>query len=151
MRNFWIGMLALMLGFCVVSCKEKSEQPVKEGEATEQVAENLSLEDIVAKAKAEGANWTVDDWKNYMRQAFVAAAPLLQKLGDMMKEIGDDPQKAAASLGDLQKLQEEFEPYEKLFDELDSITEANEVGKKVMEDTTWVNQMKKELNIPEDI
>ena len=149
MRNFLIGMFALMLVFCVVSCKEKSEQAAKAGEATEQVAENLPLDEIVAKAKAEGANWTVDDWKNYMKQAMVAVAPTLKKLGDMMNQVGEDPAKAAAALGDLQKLQEEFEPFEKLMEELDSVCQASEAGKALIADTVWEKQVKEELGLPD--
>lgn len=151
MKNFWIGMLALMLGFCVVSCKENPNKDDKAKAESEQVEEKVDLADIVAKAKAESANWTADEWKENMKKAMIAVAPSLQKVSEMMKHIGDDPQKAAEALGKLQSLQEEFAPMEKLMDELDSICNASEIGKAVMEDTVWANQMKKELGIPDDI
>ena len=151
MKNFWIGMLALMLGFCVVSCKENPNKDDKAKAESEQVEEKVDLADIVAKAKAESANWTADEGKENMKKAMIAVAPSLQKVSEMMKNIGDDPQKAAEALGKLQSLQEEFAPMEKLMDELDSICNASEIGKAVMEDTVWANQMKKELGIPDDI
>ena len=126
MKNFWIGMLALMLGFCVVSCKENPNKDDKAKAESEQVEEKVDLADIVAKAKAESANWTADEWKENMKKAMIAVAPSLQKVSEMMKNIGDDPQKAAEAL-------------------------ASEIGKAVMEDTVWANQMKKELGIPDDI
>lgn len=139
-------MLALMMAFCLGSCREKSDQPAA-GDATEQVAETPSLEDIVAKAKAEGANWTIDDWKTNIKAAMTAIAPMFKKIGEMQQQMGDDPAKAAAALGDLTKLMEEMEPMEKLFDQLDSIAQASEIGKAVMADTVFQKQVAEELGI----
>lgn len=151
MKNFWIGMLALMLGFCVVSCRENPNKDDKAKAESEQVEENLTLADIVAKAKAESANWTADQWKDYMKKAMVIVAPSLKKVGEMMESIGDDPAKAAEAIDQLKALQEEFAPMEGLLDELDSICNASEIGKAVMEDTVWANQVKEELGIPDDL
>ena len=144
-------MLALMLGFCVVSCRENPNKDDKAKAESEQVEENLTLADIVAKAKAESANWTADQWKDYMKKAMVIVAPSLKKVGEMMKSIGDDPAKAAESIDQLKALQEEFAPMEGLLDELDSICNASEIGKAVMEDSVWANQVKEELGIPDDL
>ncbi len=144
-------MLALMLGFCVVSCRENPNKDDKAKAESEQVEENLTLADIVAKAKAESANWTADQWKDYMKKAMVIVAPSLKKVGEMMESIGDDPAKAAEAIDQLKALQEEFAPMEGLLDELDSICNASEIGKAVMEDSVWANQVKKELGIPDDL
>ena len=150
MKNFWIGMLALMLGFCVVSCRENPNKDDKAKAESEQVEENLTLADIVAKAKAESANWTADQWKENMKKAMVTAAPMLLKMNEMMKSIGDNPAKAAEAFDKRKALQEEFAPIDELMDELDSICNASEIGKAVMEDTVWVNQVRKELGFTED-
>lgn len=144
-------MLALMLGFCVVSCRENPNKDDKAKAESEQVEENLTLADIVAKAKAESSNWTADQWKDYMKKAMVIVAPSLKKVGEMMESIGDDPAKAAEAIDQLKALQEEFAPMEGLLDELDSICNASEIGKAVMEDSVWANQVKKELGIPDDL
>ena len=140
-----------MLGFCVVSCKENPNKDDKAKAESEQVEENLTLADIVAKAKAESANWTADQWKDYMKKAMVIVAPSLKKVGEMMESIGDDPAKAAEAIDQLKALQEEFAPMEGLLDELDSICNASEIGKAVMEDSVWANQVKEELGIPDDL
>ncbi len=144
-------MLALMLGFCVVSCKEKSEQAAKAGDAVEKVDENLSLEDIVAKAKAEGANWTADEWKANMKSALAILAPTLKEFAEMTEKVKADPSKAMELVAEMEKKQVEFEPIKKMIDELDSIAGASDIGKAVMEDTVWTNQVKKELGIPDEI
>ncbi len=151
MKNFWIGMLALMLGFCVVSCRENPNKDDKAKAESEQVEENLTLADIVAKAKAESANWTADQWKENMKKAMVTAAPMLLKMNEMMKSIGDNPAKAAEAFDKRKALQEEFAPIDELMDELDSICNASEIGKAVMEDSVWANQVKEELGIPDDL
>ena len=140
-----------MLGFCVVSCRENPNKDDKAKAESEQVEENLTLADIVAKAKAESANWTADQWKDYMKKAMVIVAPSLKKVGEMMESIGDDPAKAAEAIDQLKALQEEFAPMEGLLDELDSICNASEIGKAVMEDSVWANQVKEELGIPDDL
>lgn len=140
-----------MLGFCVVSCRENPNKDDKAKAESEQVEENLTLADIVAKAKAESSNWTADQWKDYMKKAMVIVAPSLKKVGEMMESIGDDPAKAAEAIDQLKALQEEFAPMEGLLDELDSICNASEIGKAVMEDSVWANQVKKELGIPDDL
>ena len=146
MKNLWIGMLALMMAFCLGSCREKSDQPAA-GDATEQVAETPSLEDIVAKAKAEGANWTIDDWKANFKAAMTALAPMFKTIGEMQEQVGDDPAKAAAALGDLAKLTEEMEPMENLLNQLDSIAQTSEIGKAVMADTVFQKQVAEELGV----
>lgn len=146
MKNLWIGMLALMMAFCLGSCREKSDQPAA-GDATEQVAETPSLEDIVAKAKAESANWTIDDWKTNFKAAMAAIAPMLKKIGEMQQQVGDDPAKAAAALGDLAKLMEEMEPMDKLIEQFDSIAQTSEIGKAVMADTVFQKQVAEELGV----
>lgn len=118
-----------------------------ENTVTEQVSEELTLEEIVAKAKAESAYWTIVDWKYYIKAAMASIAPIFKKIGEMQQQIGDDPEKAAAALGDLAKLMEEMEPMDKLYDELDSIAQTSEIGKAVMADTVWAKQVAEELGI----
>ena len=76
-----------------------------------------------------------------------AIAPMLKKVGEMQQQVGDDPAKAAAALGDLAKLMEEMEPMDKLFDQLDSIAQTSEIGKAVMADTVFQKQVAEELGI----
>ena len=151
MKRFLIGMLGLLLVFCVTSCK-KSEEPKQEEKVTEQKVDKATIEDIVAKAKADGAKWTEAEWKDNVKKAMVGIAPMYKKIGDLQKEMGndEDPAKAAQFLGEMTKLMEEFEPYEKLFDTLDSIANTSEVGKSVLNDSVWMKGVMKELNI-EDI
>ena len=64
-RQFLVFGLAFTIAMGMASCKQKSEAPAAAEQAeTEQVeTKQPSAEEIVAKAKAEGANWSVDEWK----------------------------------------------------------------------------------------
>ena len=148
MKKFWIGMLGLLLVFCVTSCK-KSEEPKQEEKVTEQKVDKATIEDILAKAKADGAKWTEAEWKDNVKKVITGIAPIYKKIGDLQKEMGDgeDPAKAAQYIGELTKVMEEFEPYDNLFDTLDSIANTSEVGKAVINDSTWMKGVMKELGI----
>ena len=157
-KLFFLGIIVigLVAYYFLRECSHSSETERADDEFAiivnqEKNISTMSLEDVVAKAKAESANWTADEWKENMKKAMIAVAPSLQKVSEMMKDIGDDPQKAAEALGKLQAMQEEFAPMEKLLDELDSICNASEIGKAVMEDSVWANQVKEELGIPDDL
>lgn len=142
MKKIYFAILAFALAVCFSSCKNNPS-------AQEQVKE-ASLPEIIEKAKAEGANWSVDEWKAVVKDVMVALKPMLMKIGEMSEKIKDDPQKAAAFLSELESMQKEFEPMEKLMNEFDSIASKCENGKKVMEDEAFEKELKKELGIPDD-
>lgn len=156
MRKAFTALLALLLTMSVVSCKQQASADQKQaGETAEKVekAEPAvpSLEEIVAKAKAEGANWSVDQWKDAFRNMAINLKPMLLAIQEMQKEIGDDPAKAVAALGKLQEKQKEFEGMENMMREFEKIAEASENGKKVADDEEWGNKMMEELGLPTDL
>ena len=85
MKKTILGLAIMAAGLMVASCGNKSEAPAAEGEQTEQAVEAAaaeeaapaaeqpaSLADIVAKAKAEGAKWSTDEWKEQYKKAIEA-------------------------------------------------------------------------------
>ena len=112
------------------------------------VSEELQqLEDIVTRARTESGQWTEEEWKANLRFAMLAIAPLLKQVQDYQEIIGDDETKAAEYITELSSLLEVFEPYEKLFDELDSLANASEIGKAVLEDPEWEKEVTEELGL----
>lgn len=144
MKKVLIGMLALVMCLGMVSCKKES-------------APNMA--DIVAKAKTEGANWSVDEWKDAYKQMMQAAKPMMLELQEVMKSMdngGDDSDAAnaakfAEAMAKIQELQKKYGDVEKLMDEFDSIAKGTENGKKVSEDDEWAKSVAKELGLPEDL
>ncbi len=111
------------------------------------VSEELQrLEDIVTRARTESAQWTEEEWKANLRFAMLAIAPLLKQVQDYQEMIGDDETKAAEHINELSSLLEVFEPYQKLFDELDALANASEIGKAILEDPEWEKEVTEELS-----
>ena len=84
MKKLLFSFIIVAAGLFVTSCGNKSAESATEAEQTEQVAEEApaaeaeqpaSLADIVAKAKAEGANWSADEWKAQFKTALEAYKP----------------------------------------------------------------------------
>ena len=151
MKKLLIAMFALIMGVAFTSCKQKTEvEPEKA--ATEEKAE--SLEDLVARAKAEGANWSVDEWKAAVKQAFIAMKPVMdniQKMTEKTEDENPDLAKIKEVAEDLEKNQAEYERIEKLFEELNTAASATANGKAVIDDEEWGNAVMKELGFPEDM
>ena len=155
MKHLLAGIVAIAVVLGMASCKQKSEAPAAEsaGQAeTEQVeTKQLSVEEIVAKAKAEGGNWSVDEWKSATRDMMTALQPVLSKLGDLLAQIEKDPAAAVNAMTQVQELENEFKPMEGLLNQFEEIAKSTKNGKIVMDDEEWGKELKKELGLPGDM
>lgn len=163
MKKIMVALFAVALGMGMVSCNgntkagndKDSTATAVEKAAPEEPKVNIA--DVVAKAKAEGANWSVDEWKAAYKDMIRGAMPMFNFLKDMqekMKGADDDPAKAAEALKTMAEMEDklkEFEPIEKAMDEFEDIAKATANGKAVMEDKAFEEEVKKEFDIPEDI
>ena len=149
MKKFLIGMFAFVLCLGMNSCKKEAPAAGADAEkaATEKVEEAPSLADVVAKAKAEGANWSVDEWKAQFKAAIVAVKPALIKLKEIQDKIQTDPSEAEEIMKDAQYLEAKYEKIGNLMEELGSIAEQSENGKIVSDDDEFTNQILEELGL----
>ena len=147
-------MFALLMGATIVSCNQKPEQPadanadstkVEAAPATDQ-APNLA--DVVAKMKAEGANWTADQWKEAICQAMLAMKPTLVKMKEMMAKMEAGDTSIAAELEAFTKTPE-AQDFEKMASEIEKVIDANPVAKKLYEDQEWQKKFMEENGIPD--
>ena len=152
-KHLLAGIVAVAVAMGMASCKQKSEAPAApEQAAAEQVeTPKPNAEDIVAKAKAEGANWTIDQWKSATKDMMTAMQPALLKLASMVEKMEKEPDKVAEIMADMEGLKKEYEPFEKLMNEFEEAAKATENGKAVMDDEAWGNELKKELGLPDDM
>ena len=154
MKKLLIAMFALIMGVAFTSCKQKTEVEPGKAATEEKVEKAESLEDLVARAKAEGANWSVDEWKGAVKQAFLAMKPIMEKIQKMSEKTEDDNpdfDKIKEVAEDLEKNQAEYQKIEKLMDELNTIAASTANGKAVLDDEEWGNALMKELGFPDDI
>lgn len=129
--------------------------------ATEEVkaeapAKKVDINELVAKAKAEGANWDEAQWKAAYEDMFIAMEPMIKMARDMEEKTKaakteDEKMKIALEmLANMEKMKKEMDPLEKGMNEFEKIVEANPIAKKVSDDPAFQAEMKKKFNLPED-
>ena len=149
-------LLVAVVGLTMMSCtsNEGTKPAAADGEkpAAEKVEEKVDINELVAKAKAEGANWSVDEWKAAFKSMLIGVKPMLDFMKDMKEKMekGSEADKIKM-LGELEAKAKEMEPFEKAMDEFNNAAQATENGKKVADDEEWGMQVLKELGYPEDV
>ncbi len=156
MRKLLFAMVAFALCLGVSSCKKEApaaDDPAAPGvTATDDKAASVSLPDIIAKAKAEGANWSVDQWKEQFKAVLLAVKPMFMAMAEMSKKMeaaGEDATKMAEAMKELGEIQTKFGDLEKQMDEFTKIAEGTENGKAVADDEEWGKKLMEELGIPD--
>lgn len=154
--------LAFCLGLGMMSCGNNAKAgAAADSTATEEVkaeapAKKVDINELVAKAKAEGANWDEAQWKAAYEDMFIAIEPMLKMVRDMEEKTKaakteDEKMKIGLEmLANMEKMQKEMEPLEKGMNEFEKIVEANPIAKKVSDDPAFQAEMKKKFNLPED-
>ena len=148
MKKILIGMFAFALCLGMNSCIKENKEAAEK--AVEEVVEKApALADIVAKAKAEGANWSVDEWKEQFKQVMLAIKPMMVEMSDLVKNMKDDPSKMAEMFKESENIHKKYADLNKLMEEFSEIAEATENGKVVIDDEEWGKKMMEELGIPD--
>ena len=160
-KNTIIFMVAaVIMVVCIFlnysSCRNDSTQEQAPKAAEAAAADPVqTLTELVEKAKADGAKWTVDEWKDAFKTAMTTVAPLLKEIGEMTASLktkeGEevDTAKIAAFAEKMKEMQEKYAPFEEILDQFDSISKSYPNGKAVSEDKEFEAAMMKELGIPD--
>ena len=159
MRKNFLMILAVagMLSFTACGNKTAANAAGADSAAVAENAEadanqEVSLADVVAKAKAEGANWSVDEWKAQFRNVAIAIKPMAVDMDAFVKKYVNGDVKDLKT-EDLEKegkaLEEKYADLNKLLDEFNAIAEGTVNGKTVADDKAWGEALFKELGIPE--
>ena len=159
MRKNFMMILAVagMLSFTACGNKTAANAAGADSAAVAENAEadanqEVSLADVVAKAKAEGANWSVDEWKAQFRNVASAIKPMAVDMDAFVKKYMNGDVKDLKT-EDLEKegkaLEEKYADLNKLLDEFNAIAEGTVNGKAVADDKAWGEALFKELGIPE--
>ena len=162
MKKLFFMSLAFCLGLGMMSCGNNAKAGAAvDSTATEEVkaeapAKKVDINELVAKAKAEGANWDEAQWKAAYEDMFIAMEPMIKMARDMEEKTKaakteDEKMKIALEmLANMEKMQKEMEPLEKGMNEFEKIIEANPIAKKISDDPAFQAEMKKKFNLPED-
>ena len=143
MKKLLFSFIIVAAGLFVTSCGNKSAESATEAEQTEQVAEEApaaeaeqpaSLADIVAKAKAEGANWSADEWKAQFKTALEAYKSFAVAMNE-------------AQPAEIEEITKKYADFPALMKELASIAKQAEGGKDITDE--WIQTTMQELGVPE--
>ena len=143
MKKLLFSFIIVAAGVFVTSCGNKSAESATEAEQTEQVAEEApaaeaeqpaSLADIVAKAKAEGANWSADEWK----AQFKTALESYKSFAVAMNE---------AQPAELEEVTKKYADFPALIKEFASLAKQAKGGKDITDE--WIQTTMQELGVPE--
>ena len=169
-------MFAFALCMGMTSCKDSANKDKNDSTKTEAAADNKdgekkddanankdeaeakapaadvsniegTLKDIVAKAKEEGANWSVDDWKAQFKAALTAMKPMMLQMKEIQDKIAADPSKAEEIVKNAQGLEDQYKKVAAFSDEFEEIAKQSENGKKVLEDEEFSKQVMQELGL----
>ena len=156
MKKLLFAMVAFALCLGLNSCKKEAAATDDPAKAEVKAADNASatpnLADIVAKAKAEGANWTVDQWKEQFKSVMLTIKPMMVAMSEIngkMEAAGEDAGKMAEVMKEVADVQAKFGDIEKQMDEFTKIAEGFDNGKAVIDDEEWGKKMMEELGIPD--
>ncbi len=136
MKKLLFGLFALVLCLGLTSCG------------------GADIKSIAEKAKTEGANWSVDEWKTQFKAVMNAAKPMLKEIKDLQTEAekaGDDASKAAELMGKMGDVMNKYKDDMQAIEDFTKACEASENGKKLMEDKAFEEEMKKEFPEFEDL
>ena len=132
-------MFAVVMALAITtSCKQKSDDPVEVVKA------------LVEDAKANGTNWSVDEWKDAYKQAMEAVKPTFVEMNALYENVGD---MSEDQMAELTKKAEELETKTKpLFEVLEQFTDIAKScpnGQAVENDQEWQKKMAEEIGLPD--
>ena len=157
-KMFFVAIVALAMGLGMTSCKQNAASgDAAQADQTEQAETPAdpveALTALMEKAKAEGANWTEEQWKENFKQAVIAAKPMFVELCAVTKEMkaaeGNEA-KAMELLGKMGGVVEKYKGVDSLFTAYGKIAQSFPNGKKVNDDREWGEKLMKELGIEMD-
>ena len=148
------------MGIAVTSCKQQGQQAQSEPvEAVETVVEEAAEPDpvdafntLLEKAKAEGENWSVDEWKEAYRQSFAFMAPHILKSAEFEKAVTEGQADSIINPETVEAIENSKKAFAALTPILEQFVTAMGSfpnGKAVMEDAEFLKAVADEFGIPD--
>ena len=119
MKKILLAAFALILTLSIVSCKDKpagsTGQSASETEFTsettgptaEQTVNPVDVKSLVDKARTEGAQWSVDQWKTCIKDILTVIAPKMIELDELMEQL-KDPAKIQETMDKMKVYEQEL-------------------------------------------
>ncbi len=130
---------------------EQTSAATGQSSETEKKAEapSASVADLLAKAKAEGAKWSVDEWKSAYKELLLTGKPIVVELQNIVDDLVNNPSKANEIKAKAKDLEKKVKELNDEYDNFEDFAKTIANGKKVVEDKAWIEKTKKELGVPD--
>ena len=130
---------------------EQTSESTGQSSETEKKAEapSASVTDLLAKAKAEGAKWSVDEWKSAYKELLLTGKPIVVELQNIVDDLVNNPSKANEIKAKAKDLEKKVKELNDEYDNFEDFAKTIANGKKVVEDKAWIEKTKKELGVPD--
>jgi hypothetical protein len=153
MKKTLVLLVAFVLGMAVTSCKQGQKAEVTNAveEAVEAANPAEVLTNLIEKAKAEGANWTVDQWKDVVKESFIAMVPTMKSLADFEAVMASEAPDSAAIAEATAKLKAgeiDYATVRPVLEQFINVLKSFPNGKAVYDDKEFFNSMAKECGLP---
>ena len=154
MKKILLSLIAAVACLVMTSCTGETTDNASQSSSatstsTSQVAEpeQVSLQELIDKAKADGANWSVDQWKEHFIKALNAYKPFATEFGAIMSKIENGEGDAKALMDQAKELEKKYPDYPKLMNQLEDVAKATANGKALLDNPEWLQNKMEELGI----
>ncbi len=139
---------ALLLMMCTCMATQAATYSVNDDPV-----KKIDLTEMIEKAKAEGANWNEDQWKDAFREVLSSLVPMLKDMTALSKKVegldGDDTEAMTALMTEATALEEKYKGVEEQIEEFGKIADSFEIGKRLGQDDAFQQELFDELGITE--
>ncbi len=139
---------ALLLMMCTCMATQATTYSVNDDPV-----KKIDLTEMIEKAKAEGANWNEDQWKDAFREVLSSLVPMLKDMTALSKKVegldGDDTEAMTALMTEATALEEKYKGVEEQIEEFGKIADSFEIGKRLGQDDAFQQELFDELGITE--
>ena len=160
MKKTLVLLMAVALGMAATSCKQQGQPAQSEAveTAVEQVEEAAPttvelMTSLLEKAKSEGANLSVDEWKDLYKQSFALMVPHILKSAEFEQAVmagKADSIVNPETAEEIENGKKEFAALTPILEELTNLMMSIPNGKAVLEDKEFGKSLLDEFQIPED-
>lgn len=127
--------------------EKKQEATEAKGQAAEKPLKDAAA--LLAKAKAEGSNWSVEEWKNAFKEFALIEKPLMIELQNIIDGILNKSTNIEELKTKNKNLEATFKEINKYYDEFEKFGLSTPNGKTVLGDKEWLKKTQQELGIPD--
>ena len=141
MKKAFILLAVVLMGLCQFSSQAMSCAAVSVSDNQETTEPCMALSSIIKKAKAEGASWTEQQWKD----AVLSVSSILEPMGKLATEIAEklktNPNEVLALAGKVEELEQQFNTISPLLEEFETVAKEFPIATRLVDDEDFMKEV----------